>query len=221
MVEIPNIDVTKMMVNFTKHLDIDIEETISRTMNAGWMADDYVVWGGNDTPLPRLFELNGFEYDPFEESYWDGFNHLIDEMGVYIVLALATEGEGPGEEFKYNTEGLDEEDICHANILTWRSHVDFELPEDSPATRNIDYRDDYGILLTRNEGKLEICYAYNEFNPAGPCGYKEIREIEDELENPVFRLVIVMMLGAIVLKDKSTGFDLLTETLKKLSNKYD
>ena len=221
MADIPDIEFIKVVIEIIKHADIDIEETISRAKKVGWMASDYIVWGGNDTPLPRLFELNGFEYDPFEDSYWEGINKLIDEMGVYIVLAYVTEGEESYSAFKYNTDGLDKEEICYADISVGSTNIDFELSEDSPATRNIDLRDDYGILLTREEGKLEINFAYNEYNPAGPCGYNSIREIEDEIENPVFRLVIVMMLGAIVLKDKSTGFDLLTETLKKLSNKYD
>ena len=213
-----DIELTKMIIKFTKHLDIDIEETISRTMDAGWLNEDYFVLGWNGATLPRLFELNGFEYDPFEETYWDGFNHLVDDMGVYIVLAFATEGAGSSHTYTYDVDGLSDAEIYSANISTWRHDVNFEFPKDSPATRNIDERDDYGILLTRDEGKLEINYAYNEFNPAGPCGYKSIREIEDELENPVFRLVIFLMLDAIVLKDKSTGLELLSKMIKELSN---
>lgn len=211
----------KQIIETTKHLDIDIEETISRTMEIGWIEDDYIVWGGNDTPLPRLFELRGLEYEPFEDSYWDGLNQVLDEMGIYIVLAFATEGVRSDSVFKYNTDGLDEEDIFYADIRTWGLNSNLELPKDSPATRNIDSRDDYGILLTRDEGKLEINYAYNEYNPAGPCGYKSIREIEDELENPVFRCLIFSMLGAIVPKDGTSGFGLLPEIIKKSSNERD
>lgn len=85
---------------------------------------------------------------------------------------------------------------------TWCLGINLELPKDSPATRNIDERDDYGILLTREDGKLKITYAYNEYSPCGPCGYNAIREIEGNLENPVFRLVIMLMFMSIVPKDE-------------------
>ena len=201
MVEIPNIEVIKSIINVTKHTNIDIKDIISKTMNFCPITDEFYVLDSNCIPISNQFMQEGLEYDSFSDSYFDYVDKLIDDDGVYIVLLYATKGAGYDKTIKYDVEGLDENEIFHAEISTWCLETNLELPEDSPSTRNIDERDDYGILLTREDGKLKITYAYNEYSPCGPCGYNEIHEIENELENPVFRLVIMLMFMSIVPKE--------------------
>ena len=40
---IPTIDETKQIIENTKHANIDIKETISKTVKAGWIDSNYYV----------------------------------------------------------------------------------------------------------------------------------------------------------------------------------
>ena len=201
---IPTIGEVKEIIENTKHANIDIKQTISSTVKSGWMGEDYFVLGPYNEFLPNEFIDEGLEYELLSDSYFEYIYKMIDDEGVYIALAYATdEGVfGDSETIKHNVEGLDEDEIFYAGITTWYTGIGLELPEESLATAAIDEHSDYGILVIRKEGKTEITYAYNEYKNYGPGGSQSIHEIEDELENPVYRLVIRLVSEAIVLKDE-------------------
>lgn len=201
---IPTIDEIKEIIEKTKHVDIDIKQTISSTIKSGWMGEDYFVLGRYNEFLPNEFIDEGLEYELLSDSYFDYVYKMLDDDGIYIALAYASDNgvSMDSETIKHNTEGLDEDEIFYSGICTWRKEVALELPEESLATAAIDEYSDYGIIVIRKEGKFEITYAYNEYENYGPGGSQSIHEIENELENPVYRLVIKLMSEAIVLKDE-------------------
>ena len=201
---IPTAKEIKEIIKNTKYANIDVEKTISKTIGCGWMHEDYYVLDPDNSTLPYLFELDEIEYKLFSDTYFDYIYKMIDEDGVYIALAYASdEGVSIGcDTVRHNVEGLDEDEIFYAGITTWRKELGLELPEESVATAAIDEHSDYGILVIRKDGKYEISYAYNEYENYGPGGSQSIHEIEDELENPVYRLVIKLMSEAIVLKEE-------------------
>ena len=202
MTKIPSIEEIKLIINATKHANIDIKDIILKTMNFCPVTDEFYVLDSKCIPLSERFMQEGWEYDPLSDKYFNYIDKLIDGEGIYIMLLFAGEGEGYYNTIKHDVDGLNENEIFHGEISTWCLETNLELPKDSPATLNIDYQDDYGILLTREDGKLKITYAYNEHLPFGPCGYtRSIRKIEKELENPVFRLVIMLMFLSIMPTD--------------------
>ena len=201
MTKIPSIEEIKLIINATKHANIDIKNIILKTMNFCPVTDEFYVLDSNCIPLSDRFRQEGWEYDQFSDTYFNYVDKLIDGDGVYIMLLFARESEEYDNTIKHDVEGLNKNEIFHAALSTWCIETNLELPKDSPATINIDERDDYGILLTREDGKLKITYAYSEYSPCGPCGYKAIRNIENKLENPVFRLVIMLMFMSILPTD--------------------
>lgn len=201
---IPTVDEIKEIIEKTKHANIDIKQTISKTISSGWMHEDYFVLDPGNCELPYLFKLDGLEYELLSDAYFDYVDKMIDDEGAYIALAYASDdGVSMGSEtIKHNVDGLDEDEIFYAGIITWCKEIGLELSEESVATAAIEEHSNYGILVTRNEGRIEISYAYNEYENYGPGGSQSIYSIEDSLENPVFRLVIKLMSEAIVLKDE-------------------
>ena len=165
---------------------------------------NYTILDSGNCELPYLFKLDGLEYELLSDSYFDYVDKMIDDGGVYIALAYASDdGVSMGSEtIKHNVDGLDEDEIFYAGIITWRKEIGLELSEESVATAAIEEHSNYGILVTRNEGRIEISYAYNEYENYGPGGFQSIYSIEDSLENPVYMLVIKLMSEAIVLKDE-------------------
>lgn len=202
---IPTIDEIKEIIRNTKNANIDIKKTIINTSRADCINEDYIVLDPYNCDLPYLFEEEGLEYRRLSDEYFDYINKMMDDEGVYIALAFTPHDGGVSigsETIKHNVEGLDEDEIFYGALITWRKEIALGLPEDSLATAAIDEHSNYGILVTRNDGKIEISYAYNEYENYGPGGSQSIYEIEDSLENPVFRLVIKLMSEAIVLKDE-------------------
>ena len=201
---IPTIDEIKEIIKNTEHANIDIEKTISNTIKSGWMHEDYFVLNPYNCLISDMIEDDGLEYERLSEDYFNYVYKILDDEGIYIALAYASEEEAGVDDkiIKHNVEYLDEDEILYARIITWNNGIDLELPEESVATAAIDEHSDYGILVIRKEGKYKISYAYNEYKNYGPGGSQSIHGIEDELENPVYRLVIKLMSEAIVLKDE-------------------
>ena len=201
---IPTIDEIKEIIKNTEHANIDIEKTISNTIKSGWMHEDYFVLNPYNCLISDMIEDDGLEYERLSEDYFNYVYKILDDEGIYIALAYASEEEAGVDDkiIKHNVEYLDEDEILYAGIITWNNGIDLELPEESVATAAIDEHSDYGILVIRKEGKYKISYAYNEYKNYCPGGSQSIHGIEDELENPVYRLVIKLMSEAIVLKDE-------------------
>lgn len=202
---IPTSKEIEEIIKNTRNANIDIKKTIINTSRADCINEDYIVLDPYNCDLPYLFEEEGLEYRRLSDEYFDYINRMIDDEGVYIALAFTPHDGGVSmgsETIKYNVEGLDEDEIFYGALITWCKEIALELPEDSLATTAIDEHSDYGISLIRNEGKIEIYYEYNEYENYGPGGSQSIHSIEDELENPIYRLAIKLMSEAIVLKDE-------------------
>lgn len=201
---IPTVKEIEEIIKITKNVNIDIKKTISSTISAGWMGEDYYVLGSHNEFLPDEFIDEGLEYELLSDSYYDYVYKMLDDGGIYIALAYVADFgiSNDSKIFKHNIEGLGEKEISYGGITTWRDEVGLELPEESVATAAIDEYSDFGIIVVRKEKKFEITYAYNEYKNYGPGGSQSIHEIETELANPVYRLVIKLMSEAIVLKDE-------------------
>ena len=81
---IPTIDETKEIIKKTKHANIDIKETISKTVKSGWMDSNYYILTPSGAWLPDVFEDEGLEYELLSDSYFDYINKNQNEIQEYI-----------------------------------------------------------------------------------------------------------------------------------------
>ena len=125
---------------------------------------------------------------------------LIDEDGIYIALAYATEEAYSDTIIKYGVDDEDiEEDECFGcGICTWKEDITLFVPAELEI---VDDESDYGILITKNDNKLEITFAYNESVRFGHgMGYNKIYSIENKFDTG-HMLLMKLISEAIVLKD--------------------
>lgn len=197
---IPTIDETKQIIENTKHANIDIKETISKTVKAGWIDSNYYVLTPSGAWLPDVFEDEGLKYELLSDSYFEYIDKLIDEDGIYIALAYATEEAYSDTIIKYGVDDEDiEEDECFGcGICTWKEDITLYVPAELEIG---DDESDYGILITKKDEKLEITFAYNESVRFGHgMGYNKIYSIEDKFDTG-HMLLMKLISEAIVLKN--------------------
>lgn len=197
---IPTIDETKQIIENTKHTNIDIKETISKTVKAGWIDSNYYVLTPSGAWLPDVFEDEGLKYELLSDSYFEYIDKLIDEDGIYIALAYATEEAYSDTIIKYGVDDEDiEEDECFGcGICTWKEDITLYVPAELEIG---DDESDYGILITKKDEKLEITFAYNESVRFGHgMGYNKIYSIEDKFDTG-HMLLMKLISEAIVLKN--------------------
>lgn len=198
---IPTIDETKEIIANTKHANIDIKETISKTVKAGWKDSNYYVLTPNAQDLPYVFEDEGLEYEFLSDSYFDYINKMIEDRGVYIALAYVTDEYCTEQNVvKYGVEDIDddEDEIYYYEIETWKDNVTLVVPAELEIA---DEYSDYGILITKENDKLEITFANNEsFRYGHGMGHNEINSIEERLDTG-HMLIMKLMSDTIVLKE--------------------
>lgn len=195
---IPTIDETKEIIKNTKYANIDIKETISKTVKSGWMDSNYYILTPSGEWLPDVFEDEGLEYELLSDSYFDYINKMINDDGVYIALAYATEEAYSDNIIKYGVEDIDDEDTYGCGIETWKDNVTLFVPDEIEIA---DDESDYGILIIKNDEKFEITFAYNEsIRFSHGMGYNKIYSIEDKLDTG-HMLIMKLIRDAIVLKE--------------------
>lgn len=190
------------LIESIKHANINIKETILLTISQErlqeWLFKECFVMDSYGVPLTDLLKSEGFGYEFLSDTYWDYLEKLIDGEGAYIALCFISEGGFSGSEtIPFNVEGLTEDEIFHYGLETWMHRCSLAYPEELfiPPDEGLEL----GILVNRNEDKFEITFVYNEKVYSGPGYYYEIRSIENELDNPIFRMAIILMCFAIVL----------------------
>lgn len=198
---IPTIDETKAIITNTKHAHIDIKETISKTVKAGWKNSDYYVLTPDALDLPYAFEDEGLKYEFLSDSYFDYINKMIDNEGVYIALAYVTDEYCGDNIIQYgveNIDDIDDDEIFYYEIETWKGSITLVVPAELEIA---DEYSDYGILITKENEKLKITFAHNESVRYGPgMGHNEIHSIEDNLDTG-HMLIMKMISDSIVLKE--------------------
>ena len=90
---IPTIDEIKEIIKNTEHANIDIEKTISNTIKSGWMHEDYFVLNPYNCLISDMIEDDGLEYERLSEDYFNYVYKILDDEGIYIALAYASEEE--------------------------------------------------------------------------------------------------------------------------------
>ena len=188
---IPTIEEVKEIIKNTKHLNIDVEETILKTVRSGWMEENYFVSLTDGNYLFDAMEAEDIEYNFLAEDYFDYINEKIQEEGIYIALGYATPENGGCENPKEGEEGT--------GVCTWREDIDLCLPEDAILG---DMTTDYGIQVFKKDNEIEIIFSFNDNITFGHAmGYREISSIEDKLDEPLHRILIKMMRDAIIFEE--------------------
>lgn len=197
---IPTIDETKEIIKKTEHVNIDVKETILKTVTSGWMEENYFVSSIEGDYLFDLMEVEEVEYNFLSDDYFDYINSKISYEGIYIALAYACEECSGDNEINYQTEDLEGEDIEYTGICTWKDDVTLVFPYNQYYTGNMVT--DYGIVVSKKDDEYTIDYSFNDNVTFGHAmGYREISSIENKLNQPLHRMLIKLMSEAIILKD--------------------
>ena len=185
---IPTIEEVKEIIKNTKHANIDVEETILKTVRSGWMEENYFVSLTDGNYLFDAMEVENIEYNFLGEGYFEFINEKIEDDGIYIALGYATPENGGCVNPKEGEEGT--------GICTWKDDMDICLPEDAILG---DMTTDYGIQVFKKDGEFEIIFSFNDSITFGHAmGYREISSIENQLDEPLHRILIKMMRDAII-----------------------
>lgn len=194
---IPTIDETKEIIKKTQHINIDVKETILKTISSEWMEENYFVSSLDGDYLFDLMEFEEVEYNFLSDEYFDYINSKISEEGIYIALAYAC-GECAGDNvIYYETGNLDEDDIEYTGICTWKEDVTLAFPYDKYCVG--DMVTDYGIVVYKTGNEYTIDYSFNDNITFGhSMGYRKISSIEHKLNEPLHRMLIKLISEAII-----------------------
>lgn len=188
---IPTIDEVKKIIKNTKNANIDVEETIFKTTCSGWMEENYFVSLTDENYLFDAMEAEDVEYNFLADDYFEFINEKIQDEGIYIVLGYATPENGGCDNPKENEEGT--------GVCTWRDNLEFCLPKDAILG---DMETDYGIQIFKKDDEFEIIFSFNDSIRFGHAmGYRKISSIENQLDEPLHRILIKMMRDAIVFEE--------------------
>ena len=188
---IPTIEEIKEIIKNTEHAQIDVKETILKTVHSGWMDENYFVSLTDGTYLFDAMQIEDIEYNFLGESYFEFINKQLEDEGIYIALGYATPENGGCENPKKGEEGT--------GVCTWIDSVELCLPEDSILG---DMETDYGIQVSKKNDKFTITFSFNDSITFGHAmGYREISSIEDKLEEPLHRILIKLMNDAIIFEE--------------------
>ena len=101
---IPTIEEVKEIIKNTKHANIDVKETILKTVRSGWMEENYFVSLTDGNYLFDAMESEDIEYNFLAEDYFDYINEKIQDEGIYIALGYADPENGGCENPKEGVE---------------------------------------------------------------------------------------------------------------------
>lgn len=188
---IPTIEEAKEIIKNTKHANIDVKETIFKTVRSGWMEENYFVSLTDGNYLFDAMEMEDIEYNFLGEGYFEFINEKIEDDGIYIALGYATPENGGCVNPKEGEEGT--------GICTWKDDMDICLPEDAILG---DMTTDYGIQVFKKDDEFEIIFSFNDSITFGHAmGYRKISSIENQLDEPLHRILIKMMRDAIIFEE--------------------
>ena len=197
---IPTIDETKEIISKTQHVNIDVKETILKTISSEWMEENYFVSSLDGDYLFDLMEFEEVEYNFLSDEYFNYINSKISEEGIYIALAYACEECAGDNPIYYETENVDEYGMEITGACTWKDDVTLVFPYNQYYTGNMVT--DYGIVVSKKDDEYTIDYSFNDNVTFGHAmGYREISSIENKLNQPLHRMLIKLMSEAIILKD--------------------
>lgn len=186
---VPTVDEINRIIKNTKNANIDVEETIHSTVTSGWMDENYFVSTIDGSYIFDVMQSEDVEYDFLSDEYFEFIEDKLDE-GIYIALGYACWECGSESDI----EGEQGTSVC-----TWRDDVELSLPEDAILG---DMETDYGIQVFKKDDKYEIIFSFNDSIRYGHAmGYRKISSIENELDEPLHRVLIKLMNDAIVLKE--------------------
>ena len=197
---IPTIDETKDIIKKTEHVNIDVKETISKTIGLEMIDSDYFVSSVEGDPIFDVMELEDVEYDFLSDEYFDYLDKKINGEGIYILLGYACPDNNSDNVIEYEVVDNGEEYVDYSGVLTWNNNVLLALPEDKYYTG--DMVTDYGIVVNKTGDEYTIDYSFNDNIHYGHgMGYREISSIENKLDEPLHRILIKLMSEAIIVKD--------------------
>ena len=186
---VPTVDEINWIIKNTKNANIDVKETILNTVTSGWMEENYFVSTIDGNYIFDVMELEEVEYNFLSDEYFEFISSKLDE-GIYIALGYAC------------WECGSESDIAGekgTSVSTWKDDIEVSLPEDAILG---DMETDYGIQVFKKDDKYEIIFSFNDSIRYGHAmGYRKISSIENELDEPLHRVLIKLMNDAIVLKE--------------------
>ena len=198
---IPTIDETKEIISKTQHTNVDVKETILKTISSEWMEENYFVSSIDGDYLFDLMEVEEVEYNFLSDEYFDYINSKICEEGIYIALAYACEECAGDNPIYYETENLDEDDVEYTGACTWKENITLAFPYDKYCLG--DMETDYGIVVSKKDDEYIIDYSFNDRITFGHAmGYRKISSIENKLNEPLHRMLIKLMSEAIILIDE-------------------
>ena len=192
---IPTIQDTKEIIKNSKHVKIDIKETILKTITAGWMEENFFVLSIDGDYIFDLMELEGIS-----DEYFNFINKKIESDGIYITIGYACPDSATDDNIiEYEIDRLDEAEICYTGICTWKDDVTLVLPCDRYIVGNMIT--DYGIVVSKKNGEYTIDFSFNDNITFGHArGYREISSIENKLNEPLHRMLIKLMAKGIIIK---------------------
>lgn len=186
---VPTVDEVKEIIKNTKNANIDVSETILRTVRSGWMEENYFVSAIDGSYIFDVMELEGGEYDFLSDEYFEFIDSKLSD-GIYIAIGYACEDCGSQSDI---------EGERGTGVSTWKNDVEFSLPEDANLG---DMETDYGIQVFKKDDKYEIIFSFNDSIRYGHAmGYRKISSIEDKLEEPLHRALIKLMDDAIIFEE--------------------
>lgn len=197
---IPTVEETKEIIKKTKHINIDVKETISKTIGLEMIDSDYFVSSVEGDQIFDVMELEGVEYNFLSDEYFNYLDKKIEEEGIYILLSYACPDNDSDNVIEYEVVDDGGDNIEYSGILTWNNDVLLALPEDIYYVG--DMVTDYGIVLSKTGDEYTINYSFNDNIHYGHgLGYREISSIENKLDEPLHRILIKLMSEAIIVKD--------------------
>ena len=198
----------KKIISKTKNSSVNVEETIMNTISSDFMLRDAYVeieTGGAFGQIKHYMEEEGLKYEFLSNEYFDFIEKCIesDEYGdIYIALAYANEENvGCGEKLEYHIEGIDEDLIWSTGISTWRDEKTLIFNYDDPVIFG-SINEDYGILIKKVNGKNVAIFGNRDVHGCyGPYAPIYFKSIEDQLDEPLYQILIEMMHDAIIFEE--------------------
>ena len=185
---IPTINEIEEIINNTKFANVDVKETILKTVQSDWMDENYFVSDSYGEYICDLMEFDDLKYDFLSDSYFEFINEKLDEDGIYIALGYACP--------QYNIENQSEKRTC---VSTCIDNIQLSLPKDSIIG---DDTADYGIQIIKKDENYEVIFSFNDNITYGHAmGYRKISSIEDKLDEPLHRVLIKAMNDVIIFKE--------------------
>ena len=186
---VPTVEEVKEIIKSTSNESINIKETILNATASEWMEENYFVSSVDGNYIFDVMEAENLDYNFLSDEYFEFINNILEE-GIYIALGYACEECGR----ESNIEGE-----IGTGVIVGQDNIKLSLPEDAIIG---DMETDYGIQVFKKDDEFEIIFSFNDSITFGHAmGYRKISSIENQLDEPLHRILIKMMRDAIIFEE--------------------